>query len=309
MSRLPRWVWRNFRGVAVVLSAAGVAAALWSDRAALSAFPWRLSWPLFVLAISLFCIGPLAGATSFWLIARDLTRTATYAATLRLWMRGFLARYVPFGAVTLAVRLRGRGRIDASRSQMLSSTAHEQIAAVLGGALAATLGLSLSGEMIAALPAAIGVLALGCVIAAPRVGRQLQRVPRLGRFRAEPVSRRSLAHAGVAVSAGWAASGTAVWVLFNAVSSDAPTLQLAAGAYALAWLIGFIVPFAPSGLGVREALFVGIMAPHFGVGPAAALAVVARFSNVVGDLIAAAGVEGATAALGRRGASLAANHA
>jgi uncharacterized membrane protein YbhN (UPF0104 family) len=56
-------------------------------------------------------------------------------------------------------------------------------------------------------------------------------------------------------------------------------------------LTGFVVPFAPSGLDVREATFAGILAPQFGFGPATAIALMLRFANIVGDLLVVATVE------------------
>jgi glycosyltransferase 2 family protein len=296
MRRATGWLARNFRALALLCSAGGLMLVLWSDRNAISTFPWRLSSPLFALAVVVFAVGPVAGATSFWLIVRDLTGTSAFAPTLQLWVRGFLARYVPLGAVTVAVRLRGRGRLDASRRQMLSATAYEQAACLLGGATAATVGLAPSNHALAAVSATIIVIVLAAAIAAPSLAGRLGRMPRLGKLTLEPVPHRTLARAGLTTCIGWFASGTAVWILLNALSPDAPTLPFATGAYAFAWSIGFVVPFAPSGLGIREATLIGVLAPRFGVGPAAAIAAVLRFANVVGDLLAAAAVEGMRAA-------------
>jgi uncharacterized membrane protein YbhN (UPF0104 family) len=90
---------------------------------------------------------------------------------------------------------------------------------------------------------------------------------------------------------GWIVAGAAAWILVDAVSPSTPELAFLTGAYALAWLTGFVVPFAPSGLGVREATLAGLLAPQFGLGPATTIAVALRFSNIVGDLLVVAAVE------------------
>ena len=52
-----------------------------------------------------------------------------------------------------------------------------------------------------------------------------------------------------------------------------PGFSYLLGAYTFAWLAGFVVPFAPSGLGVREATLIALVAPVVGVAPATALTV------------------------------------
>ena len=61
-------------------------------------------------------------------------------------------------------------------------------------------------------------------------------------------------------------------------------LALSSG-YALAWLLGFVTPGAPGGIGIREAVFVALMGPSMGAGLAAAVAVAMRLLNVIADLI------------------------
>lgn len=68
--------------------------------------------------------------------------------------------------------------------------------------------------------------------------------------------------------------------------SYAGSLPLVVSVYAGVWLLGFVLPGAPGGIGVREALFVLLFGPVYGVGPAAALGVVVRFVSVLGDLLA-----------------------
>ncbi len=55
--------------------------------------------------------------------------------------------------------------------------------------------------------------------------------------------------------------------------------------FALAWVIGFIVPGAPGGIGIREAVFVGLYGHELGQGLAIGLAAVLRVMTSVGDLV------------------------
>lgn len=55
--------------------------------------------------------------------------------------------------------------------------------------------------------------------------------------------------------------------------------------FALCWVAGFVVPGAPAGLGVREALFIRLFAPGIGEGVAACVAVAYRIITTLGDLL------------------------
>jgi len=55
--------------------------------------------------------------------------------------------------------------------------------------------------------------------------------------------------------------------------------------FALAWVLGFIVPGAPGGIGIREAVFVVLYGHELGQGLAVGLAAVIRVMTSVGDLV------------------------
>jgi hypothetical protein len=266
---------------------AAVGIVLWSQRHAVASFPWRVSWPSLVLAALLFSVPPLLGATAFWVVLRRLAPVA-FGPTLRLWMRSFVARFVPGGVVTLAVRLDGCRRLGASPRGMLTATAYELFAAAFGGAAAAALSFGLQGDRPPAFALAVVLGLLGAPVVAPRLSglRFARALPRL-----ERVSKRTLACACLISAASWLPAGAAVWVLTDGLAASTADIRFVTGAYALAWLVGFVVVFAPSGLGVREAMLVALLASRFGLGPATVIALMLRFANVLGDLTAAAATE------------------
>jgi hypothetical protein len=277
---------KYFRPLAVLAAGTGLIIALWHERAGITAFPWQVSWTPFVAAVFIFAATPVFGAIAFWLLLRDLNGKTAFAPSLHVWMRGFVSRYVPPGALTVAVRLRARDRLRASRGQVLSATAYEQVVAAVAGAIAATVALGLSGQG----PPAWTFALLGGLIGVAAIVSGL--ALRLRRVRwPVPSTPRTFALAVLVDCSGWLVAGTAAWILVAAVSPASPAFAFMIGAYALAWLTGFVVPFAPSGLGVREATFAAILAPEFGLGPAAAIAVMLRFANIVGDLLIVGAVE------------------
>lgn len=57
--------------------------------------------------------------------------------------------------------------------------------------------------------------------------------------------------------------------------------------FAVAWLAGFLIPGAPAGLGIREAVLIGFIAPQIGPGAAAACALMHRILTAIVDMLAA----------------------
>lgn len=58
---------------------------------------------------------------------------------------------------------------------------------------------------------------------------------------------------------------------------------LATGVFAVAWVAGFIVPGAPGGLGVREAILIAGLGPVYGEPGAVAVALLLRALSTIGD--------------------------
>lgn len=56
--------------------------------------------------------------------------------------------------------------------------------------------------------------------------------------------------------------------------------------FALAWVLGFITPGAPGGLGIREVILVGLYSQEFGEGLVLGLALILRVITSLGDLLA-----------------------
>lgn len=60
---------------------------------------------------------------------------------------------------------------------------------------------------------------------------------------------------------------------------------LLAAAFALAWVVGFVTPGAPAGLGVREALLLLMLAPSMGAANASLLIIALRMATTLGDML------------------------
>lgn len=83
-----------------------------------------------------------------------------------------------------------------------------------------------------------------------------------------------------------ALNGVAVWLVADSLTTvGAADLLILAGAYAIAWIIGFLLPGAPGGLGVREAALAMLLGGSYSPDIIFSLSVLSRLSTVLADLL------------------------
>jgi hypothetical protein len=283
-------VGRHFKPIAAVATVVGVAIALATQREAIAEFEWRLSWRAFLASVLLFALAPLAQGVSFWLILRLLGLPSRFDEALLIWMRSFLLRYAPTGALAFVIRIRERERLGASSAQVWTASGYEQLVALASGAVACLAGFAFARAWPPLVALAVSAIVITAAVAvSPRLlGGIAQRflasrgldVPALLRGRA-------LALVIAINAAGWLATGAATWTLIDAlVEEETPGLAWLIGVYAFAWMLGFIVPLLPGGLGLREGTLVVFLATRFGVGVATALVLALRLANTLGEFAA-----------------------
>src|SRR6516162_1643522 len=89
----------------------------------------------------------------------------------------------------------------------------------------------------------------------------------------QPLSGRALATALFWCFVAWLFNGLQIWLLTSRFGAPLGTAALlAVGGFAFAWSVGFLVIFAPAGVGVREVLLVTLLTPAVGAGAATAVA-------------------------------------
>lgn len=102
------------------------------------------------------------------------------------------------------------------------------------------------------------------------------------------LSLRTIAVAAAWATAGWLLAGAHIAVLAVDLGARGDSTYVAAtGAYALAWSVGFLVVFAPAGLGVREVALTAGLAPVLGTGEAVLVVIASRLLVTVADLLLA----------------------
>jgi len=242
-------------------------------------------------------LGFVIGLGALWrgLLTRMGGARLPLASALRVQVLAWYARYLPgkLGLVAGKVLL-----VPGSRGAAAWAAGYEQLLFLAAGAALVALCATLAAAgALARLVPALGAVSIVLVLfallvlgpwLAPRFDAL---VGRLGGAEASPHP-----HPGGAELALWLLGfgaahlvvGFGFVALLYALGHGAAfgTLE-AIGILTAAHLGGIVAVFAPAGLGVREALLAGMLAPTLGAGPALTVAVVTRGWATLGDLLLA----------------------
>ncbi|MDX6681660.1 MAG: hypothetical protein QOG94_1699, partial [Solirubrobacteraceae bacterium] len=223
---------------------------------------------------------------------------------LRIWGRSFLLRYEPSGAVGFAYRVRERERLAATTPQVLTATGYEQLAAITAGTIVAVAGFVMAGvrtplvALVVLVVSATAALALRPAWLGDRLARW---AARRGIAVAGPLRQRTLALMVAIDLAGWAATAAGAAMLAHGLfGAAAPRAFVLLGAFALASVVGALLPLLPAGVGPRDALLVVGLGGVAGAGAAVSLALALRVVSFAGEVVAVAIAELAALVLARR---------
>lgn len=208
-----------------------------------------------------------------------------YGAAARIWTVSNLGRYLPgkvWSVAGLAVLAQRQG--VAAWAAVGAAIAMQALAVGSGIAAAAvTVPGTLSGPglVVAAAVAATTIAAL----VMPRVVAFFGRV--VGReLRPLPIG--GVALAGAAATLSWVGYGVAFWCLARGtLGATALGLAPAIGVFAAGYVTGLLALFAPGGVGVREAVFIALLAPSVGSSGAIILGVASRLLLTLTEVLAA----------------------
>jgi uncharacterized membrane protein YbhN (UPF0104 family) len=291
---------RYFPWIALVLVSVGIVLAVRREWPAVSALDWGATWRLLLIGGVAFAAAPLAQAVSFWLILRLLHARAPFPEAMLIWAHSYVLRYAPSGAIAVVYRVREKERLGANRDQILTAEAYEHLAALAAGAAACLLAFAAiaSWPPLLGIAVAVPVLALAVAVRPKFFGPLAQRLLRRVRIEATLMRGRQLILVSAVNLAAWVATGAGFLVLANGLTDEpSPGLFWAIATYAVGYLIGFIVPFLPGGLGAREGALVAILSSRYGLGPATALSLTLRVAVTVGELLAVGVIVGGYHAL------------
>ncbi|MCI0432452.1 MAG: lysylphosphatidylglycerol synthase domain-containing protein [Gemmatimonadetes bacterium] len=297
-----RWWIRAAQAGLVIVIAWGVVRALsgggdfaWRDITALRPSPVRLVVSLLLL-VSVF----VAHALLWRRVMTDLAVARPPAGTaLRVYFLASLGRYIPgkiwqlAGLAVLAQRA-GMPATGAAGAALLGQFAFLATGLLFLAVLLPEWSRGLAGRAAGALLVIVaGVFWL--IIATPhgqrvrewarrRFGEKLSSAIDL----VERVRGRETVRWGVWYGATWIVTGLAFSIFVSAFVPEAAShTRQVAGAIAASYLAGYLVLFAPAGIGVREGAMTGLLAavPAIPVSAAVAIAIASRIWFTVAELI------------------------
>jgi len=221
--------------------------------------------------------------------------TLSPGTAARIWFLANLGRYVPgkvWSVAGMVVLARDAG-VD---GWVATASAFAVQALGLGTAVAVVaVATPDAASPVRLALAALAAAATIALLASERAAAALRRAVGTGTaWRPLPLG--TVLTSAFLTFAGWVGYGLAFWFLGRGLSlSPALSPAVAAGVFALGYILGLLALFAPGGIGVREGVFVALLTPILGAGGALALSLGSRL-----QLTAIEGALGAGALLVRR---------
>lgn len=304
----PRAVRSKRAVLGAVFFAVAVALLVWSvltRREELAEALARLDGWTVVVSLLLACAGLVAQMLSWRSLLAATGDVPPLRASARIYYHGQLGKYVPGSvwAVVAQAELGKSHRLTRARSTVVALGALAVLLVV--GGIVAVVGLAAASPgSLSTYWWAVAVVPLGVVGLLPPVFNRLVALGLRLLRRGDQTVR--VAGPGLARSACWA---LVMWLLFGLHAavlvrdldpgSAARGAVLSTGAFALAWVVGFLIVVAPAGTGPREAALVLALSPLVADSDALLVALVSRVLMVVADAAAA----GVAAVLARRALS------
>jgi hypothetical protein len=242
----------------------------------------------------------------FWrALMRSLGATVGFADSLRAYYCGHLGKYIPGKVMVPGIRatmLHNRG----ARFATAALTAVYETLLMMGAGLAIGLALlpitgwpvwlaeNLHGKWLA--PVAV---VAGCIVMLPLMSKLMSYISTrtIGASLGETglprqVPMRLIAAGLLAFAAGWMLQGLSLGLTLRAVSDDPLNLRdwpAWTGAIAISTSVGFLMIFAPGGVGVREGLLIEVLRiqPSITEKQAIAAAVLSRLVSLAAEIAAA----------------------
>ena len=247
----------------------------WTELSTLDV-AFRLS-PKWIILAALMVLGSYGILIEAWRrVLLGWGQTLRYSPAIRIWCLSNLGRYVPgkiWSVAALAVLAQRSGVAGWAAA---GSALVMQVLAIGTGILVVGFGAPGAASPLALTAAfVLAVCVVGALVWRPIAERIVHLVRPGTEFRALPLSSALLGTVTTLMS--WIAYGIAFWLLARGLFHTTElTLIHATGVFAAGYIVGLLALFAPGGVGVRELVYVALLAPIVGSGGALALSVAAR---------------------------------
>jgi hypothetical protein len=250
-----------------------------------------LSWITVAGATAAACAALAVNALSWRAVMRAVGLEASTAAAMRVFFLSQIGKYVPGSVWPVLAQSEFARDHGVSRTRAMTGSIVAMVVGVVTAAGVGVVGIVVTvphavGTYWWVLPIAAALVALLVPAVLRRVVALALRLTRRGE-EAAPIAGTAIAESAVWSVANWLFLGVQAWLLLRDIApGPEATYVLATGAFALAWLVGFLIVFAPAGAGAREAALVVTLGSVATAPQALSLALVSRFVMTVADAIA-----------------------
>jgi uncharacterized membrane protein YbhN (UPF0104 family) len=264
----------------------------------------RLSWTLQLSAamagaIALQTCSALLDAWSWGWLLRAFKVPTTMRQSLAIFGVAQFAKYLPGNVMQHVGRVVLARRAGWQTERVALSVLIENVFALGAGGLMAITGLAVAGSAVdggTQLFAAAVIVTLGWLVLAVGVRILLADPPG---FLKRRLALNSPMHIRIRVlvlyfgvhAISFAAMGCTLAILLWGLAGNwPPGIWRVPAGVAVAWIAGYVIPGAPAGLGVREAVLTAFLSPHIDAGIVISAAILWRVASLAADaLLAMAG--------------------
>lgn len=228
---------------------------------------------------------------SWRVILTDLGSDLDWDASIQLFGVSQIGKYIPGGVwnIVAAAQIGRDYKIPARRSATAMTLA--VLISLLSGTgigVITVLGTSVTLQVPTWL-----IVALLVVLIALLTPPVLNRLIAFGfKLLKRPAPEHQMTAKGLAIATllaiiAWCVAGVQIWLLAIGFGMQLSVtgLLLSVGAYALAWVVGFLVVFVPAGTGVRESVLGLFFAGILNSGGVLAVVLVSRIAMTIADLL------------------------
>jgi hypothetical protein len=274
---LRRWGWTVGKTLLALAILVGIGRQFYHNltQLDLSELALRPAW--LVLSAGLYLLALGSSAWFWWRLMRTFGERPQGPATVRAYYIGHLGKYVPGKAWALLMRgnlVRGPGvRLGVA----IITAFYEVLTTMASGALLAAVLFALQAPAASGLgahPVVVGVLLLALLgipllpgVFNRLVARLATRFQTVESFRLPRLGGGTLALGLLVTGGGWLVMGVSLWAAVQAVVPEPYALTPESwGRYVamvgLSYVAGFLAFMLPSGVGVREGVLEGFLAPE-----------------------------------------------
>jgi uncharacterized membrane protein YbhN (UPF0104 family) len=197
-----------------------------------------------------------------------------------IFVRTQIGKYLPGSVFHYILRHAGAREAGVDHSVLVASSIWEAVSLAGMAVLGTVMFLGQSRTAVVPVSVTAGAV-VGIIVGATALVGVLLR-----KGLSAPMNWSALAAVLASHAVFFVAGAVALWALLaGSIPNAAPRLDIALGAWACAWLLGFLTPGAPGGLGIRESVLILALSPHIAESQAVVTALSLRAVTVAAECL------------------------